>query len=534
MEKRGKVYKKALNKLIHYGVLVPYGSLELYHGRAGDGEEWKVDPWYDNSKNNTGNNNINVVSALSTGGYDVARDFAFSRMKKTGGAPDVYRILTKTDNCYIYNKNIEFLDFNEKQRQEISNSLAVLGDMPIDVLDPVDFQYRDSYASVKAFVDRYQASTLKGGMISYDDMRQLHISYLEKYGRVPSVGLFEQIAGSLNAKFLFARDPHLLMGRFIFETDPTTRRCVSYLNEKQELTLFPINQNYIASWLGANNIIGVMRDVNSATLNRPITPTYIFDKTQIETEDQQKERLQKNEIDFGGVSRLLEGCIGSSKINEFLMGSSTIETMEFFNKNADVKSLLKKDAGLWEGFSIGEHTETVMRVFENTFENELPKELLPFMKLVILSHDLGKGLSKDKKEQKMFTEKVCISMYNKLKIPQNIQNLLLFIIGDSQNYTTEYYVKKNVIAEYMLKQAVDAKLKECFNKSSSDVIDGVVSLCKMLQTCDSGAYTRYGVTRDKKTGIYYRNGNDGFTKGFKPPADLKRQSLVFYEPNEMC
>ena len=149
-----------------------------------------------------------------------------------------------------------------------------------------------------------------------------------------------------------------------------------------------------------------------------------------------------------------------------------------------------------------------------------------------MSHDLGKGVAKDRADIKAKTTQVSRIFFNALSMPPAIQELMLFIINESQSYTTDYYVNKNVVAEYELRRICEKKLTQLFGSSSESLVDGLVGACKMLQTCDSAAYTRYAVTRDSKTGVYYWNGNDRFTQGFKPPVDLQRQQAMFYEPED--
>jgi hypothetical protein len=48
-------------------------------------------------------------------------------------------------------------------------------------------------------------------------------------------------------------------------------------------------------------------------------------------------------------------------------------------------------AGVWEGFTLGEHTETVLRNFDETYADRMPVGLLAPMRLAILTHDIGKN-----------------------------------------------------------------------------------------------------------------------------------------------
>ncbi len=75
--------------------------------------------------------------------------------------------------------------------------------------------------------------------------------------------------------------------------------------------------------------------------------------------------------------------------------------------------------GELERFTLGEHTETVLRMFDETFADVLPAKLLPVMRLIILTHDLGKPEAVrhgKKNDQKEFNLKEGGGFFNELGI----------------------------------------------------------------------------------------------------------------------
>lgn len=524
----------AFEVLVKYGFFIPFDQVEHYHGRANPTlEEWEVDPHFDNSGNNTGNHNIQAVSALSTAEYGIAKDFAMARTMRSGGRPEVYKIVSSDSHAMMFNFRFSMDKLDSNARKEVQSALRVLTSYTINQLDPAKFEDRQDYQNVMNSFKVYFNHKIPSRVISYDTINEIKSVYASNYKNEVNEELFVQIAGALNARYLIWNYPNLLMNKFCNEKDVQKRQNVDVKLHDGKTTLAPVNMHYASSWLDVNHVIGARMGVESATLMRELDANFIFDKTKIATEKQQGDKLQSIINEYGDFARLIGNVSGMKGVDDFLRRADCEGTMNWIKKTPFFANLYEKDAKVWERFTVGEHTETTLRVFENTFEENVPPALVPFMKILLMSHDLGKGIAKDRAEIKTRTAQVSRTFFNALSMPPAIQELMLFIINESQDYTTDFYVNKNVVAEYQLKKLCERKLRELFGQSSESLVDGLVGVCKMLQTCDSGAYTRYAVTRDTDTGVYYWNVNNRFTKGFKTPADMKGMQAEFYEPDEM-
>ena len=100
-------------------------------------------------------------------------------------------------------------------------------------------------------------------------------------------------------------------------------------------------------------------------------------------------------------------------------------------------------------------------------------------------------------------------------------------------YTSAYFIWHNLDAENMLKERCFEVIQDAFDRQPTEAeVGGLVSICKVIQNCDSGAYTRYGVTRDKRRRVFHKNGNDRFTQSFHEPTDLKKRSQHLIDPKE--
>ena len=88
-------------------------------------------------------------------------------------------------------------------------------------------------------------------------------------------------------------------------------------------------------------------------------------------------------------------------------------------------------------------------MFDETFADVLPAKLLPVMRLALLTHDLGKpeaARQGKKKEQKQFNLIEGKKFLDELGIEKDSQTLILGIIGEGQELTSEIFVNRKMRA----------------------------------------------------------------------------------------
>ena len=524
-----KEFQEAYDYLTKIGFLIPFDdNLELYHGRnrgRRETEEWRVDPRFKNGGNLTGNRNVYAISTLSTGTKELAMDFARSRAMSDGGTPEIHRIKTDDKNAMIINRNFSMSRLSPEERSKVTYYLTVLSHFNISELSPADFRDRDAYVAVYKTLKAECTKTY----ICQEDVERVHKKISET--RVVSKKLVEQIAGALNAKQLLISNPSIVIQKFALENEENFRHSFA-VKVGDDIVSAPLNQEYIAAWLAHNHIVGAKSKVYSGTLDENIDAFYLFDLDKINTEKALGEKLQHIMSEYGEFSKAVEN-FASSEVVEFLSTASPRETVEYF---ADVdnkfKTLLKADAGVGEGFSVLEHTESVLRVFEDTFQKDIPPAMIPFMKFALSVHDMGKGWAvKARGNQKTFNDKACQLLTTQLNIDKKYSDLIRFVIGESQQYTTYYYVYKDLSALDKLKERCFDVLSQAFGDTPSpEMIDGLVGVCTMMQTCDSGAYTPQGIIRDSKSNLYYRGVNARFQQSFQEPPDLQKRAQHLKDP----
>lgn len=554
---------EAIENLERIGIFTPMSNLELYHGRdpSGDKEEWSVKSDFSNSGNNTGNWNVNAIDALNTGDFVTARDFAvertlrkirkdraidydqwsikkreFRRSIEEGEIPiGVHRIISSDPNAIIISS-----EYSKSEQERISQAIIPL--LP-KILEgsPVDFKYRDT---VPLFLETINEdfNRKNKGYVSQEEIPQileklkLRIQQSNNPQAFIDEDFVKQVAGSINSRFLLRFTPVSLIHKFAISKSDTFKAAFS--SETGDIIRqLPINRDFIARFLKSNHIVGLKTRVDSATLDRNISNTILFDLTKVNTVEKIKQKEQTFEKVFGEFSQEMNKSLESSKSHPLVKllsenyYASPEEIIEEAKKVTGFENHFDKDAGNWEKFTLGEHTETVLRMFDETYADVLPAKLLPIMRLIILTHDLGKPEAAQmgrKSEQKEFNIKEGSRFLNELGIENNLKELILGIIGQGQEITSDVFVKKNKKSNEL--RQYSRELLDKIKKVGSGSLEGeemaIYFISFMLQNSDSGAYTDYAVTR-RRGGLWFRN-YPSFNKSLKTNS-LDRRSAFLKE-----
>lgn len=563
-QEKQESFEKAVEVLVRLNALIPADSRTLYHGRVSKPDDlgtWQVDSSYQNAGLQENHGNLNIVNGLSTtpdlktaAMYARGRARTLNKIANKNGEeeyiPEYYEIKPESSGLYILN-NFDFKvsKLTDEERKEYFSALNVFMNYEPTELAPIKFEHRENIGDIyKSLSERlvekinsYEAGKITERLLTKADIDEVVNVLLEKKSDEYLNELAYEIAGALNAREMLAINPSVLVSKLTFKSEDAFDEI-----ENSEIYIFgndgirykvPVSREYVASWLVNNRIIGISKDVLEIGINN----CFIFDLEKINTDKALGDRLQSIMAEFGEFSEIAKEGLKDEQLQEFLEISSPEETMEVFRANPKFKRNFDLWSGVWENFSIGEHTETTMRVFEDSFARTIPKELAPFFKIALACHDIGKGVVNDTmynspnklaaidEETKSVAKEFC-EYYNMSEAGKNI---LVFAIVEGQKYTSAYYIRKNQEALEMLKQRGKEVLAENLKREPTEAeVSGLVSVCKIIQACDSGAYTRYGITRNEKTGEYYRNGNDMFTKSFHTPTDMRKRAQRMIEPNE--
>jgi len=438
----------------------------------------------------------------------------YRRQIRAGEIPiEIHRIISSDPNAIIISS-----EYSKSEQERISQAIIPL--LP-KILEgsPVDFKYRDTVPLFLATIN--EDFNLKNkGYVSQEEIPQileklkLRIQQSNNPQAFIDEDFVKQVAGSINSRFLLRFTPVSLIHKFAISKSDTFKAAFS--SETGDIIRqLPINRDFIARFLKSNHIVGLKTRVDSATLDRNISNTILFDLTKVNTEEKIKQKEQTFEKVFGEFSQEMNKSLESSKSHPLVKllsenyYASPEEIIEEAKKVTGFENHFDKDAGNWEKFTLGEHTETVLRMFDETYADVLPAKLLPIMRLIILTHDLGKPEAAQegkKNEQKGFNLKEGSRFLNELGIENNLKELILGIIGQGQEITSDVFVKKNKKSNEL--RQYSRELLDKIKKVGSGSLEGeemaIYFMSFMLQNSDSGAYTDYAVTR-RRGGLWFRN-----------------------------
>ncbi len=520
--------RAARAKLVELGV-AEYAK-NMYHGRAGNGEEWKVDPSYDNTKN--GNFNINKQSGLYVGDQRLATFYAnYEESSNPDLTAEVHKIVSYDDNAIILDLTFEYATLTDEQRQEFRQAMKVLGNFGISQANPIKYEYKDAVEPVKQKIEQCKiknhfsllnvndikgiTSELKNG----DILKQVfgnQINKLEKF-------VLDSV-GALNTKITFERVPSLLKRVFYAYQDGETEYQFEdpITNEK---TNIPINHDYISAWCAENGIIGTRYETTQSRIGIPFQACHIFDLKKIMTEKQYGTMLSNMFQNYGEITNTLANLFGGNREIEklFAIGNSE-EILAFIKQDQRCKELFEKSAHVWQGWNVGQHTQAVLNFFDDYYQIDVDERLRPFIKLCLLTHDIGKG-NLDKNLYRDFIDCKTIetqlnlqsapAVFDALQLAPEYRKLINFVIADSQSFTS------NIVLENGDRKALYTQLKDAcqvayvnaFGKNpTNEEVNALRHICVILQECDSGAYTRYATIRE--SGKSVDGGDDNFTNSF--------------------
>lgn len=412
-----------------------------------------------------------------------------------------------SDSGVIIDGNAYFVkkQENDENQEEIRLAIIQLLKDRLSFFAPVPYEYQEW---CKAILDAIYSVAGEQGLI-YGNMKDevvkkvinvgghMHHS-LGGGGDVSFGGTIDQIIGAYNSYVLLTSSLY----KTLDEVSKSKADTLSILiSDKHEDVL--INRNYISSVLDNFDIVG-LEDENCIK---------ILDKDRILTKEalNEKQKRQKSYQCFNSVVNCLSAR--DDERSKVLFNGTTAEIIDFFSKDELFGSLLKLNSGVWEGFTIKQHTESVMRWFDINYKHYLPEDMAAYMKLVFLLHDIGKGKAyREGRPQKEYNIQEADRILSAMQFSEEFKEVTLFLIGASQRYTSLYYIHKN----YDAKEEFEVQARKIAKKHLKDSADAAYvlwDLASVLQNCDSGSYTLKGITRNND-GSYYFNGNGSWGRSF--------------------
>lgn len=531
---------KALRTLAQVGLLTPLSEIETFHGRVrykNKDDIWQVDPAFVNHGNTTNNLNINQRSTLYTSERDVAESFARARKQEMSWKNDpdelqeeVHRIVSADPDASIINFSFDYSKLSPEDKQRYLAALRTLA-ISISKGSPVDFSERDSIISLQNVIDQLQ----KPLIISEDVAEIANLAGISE-----KVAL--QLTSGHNAHQLMQTNPAYLVHNLLEQrADIYVENKIPVIDgEKKDL---PINLEYVQRYLRTAHIVGAEGSVDSDTLNKKIRSVYFFDLSKIGTQEQIVKKQEEIKQLLGGLIDKLpkipkDRNEDGQALFEVLedLHAKPEKIIEAAKKVKGYDEIFNMDAGNWEGFTTGEHTETVLRNFDENFADQIPAEYLYIMRLAILVHDIGKPIAAakgEKRKQKEYNLAQAEHFLTQIGVDEKSKKLLTAIIGDGVDLIFPIRMNRNNPKpnEDMHNLATNT-LKEYLG--SDDVteqqINAFIAMCDMLQTCDGGAYTSIAVTRREGKG-WFRNA-PSYNESFAPPIQPGKRDIQYRNHNQ--
>lgn len=445
-----------------------------------------------------------------------------------GLCAEIHEIVTADIDATLLDFSFDETKLDDEARAKYLEALKVLA-LPFTEGSPVSFNDRDK---VRPFVAAVRQVKKSDYLLSSDVAELASTANIDE-----RVAL--QLASAFNTRRIAQERPSYLVSELLKRPSDIFAANLEFNGVQQEV---PLNLEYVQRFLREAHVVGVKQRVSSITLCHDITSVSFFDlekTTTVKGLDAEREGTWQR---LGGMATALSQFNrGEEQPKQPLMHLLTDvyakpeRLVDAAKKVEGYEAIFEGDAGNWEGFTLAEHTETVLRNFDESFAENLPVELLAPMRLAILSHDLGKPIAAargEKHKQMEYNVAQAADFLGKLGVEDKLKGLLLAVIGEGEHLAFQTEVRgAGEPAKNAMKKLATKTMMEFYDSESvtDEQINGFTEMCKMLQVCDGGAYTSMAITRQTTKGsVHYRNA-PSFNGSFAQPVGFGRRTIRLRE-----
>lgn len=437
---------------------------------------------------------------------------------------EIHQIVLDDPDASAINLKFNHEKLTDENKQRYEKALAALL-LPITEGAPVDF---DSRTQVEPVMEEIMAQ--KKNLISSDEVNEI----AQKTGVDAQVVL--RLASAYNSRRMAAFKPKYLAYQLLGRPEDIITDTFDMDGQKQEI---PINLEYAQRYFRAAHIVAAKQSMNSITLNRDSVPTFsFFDLEKVGTRDQLEEKKREMEEKMGGLLPHLPDLLkseASGPTQELLLllddaYAKPEKIIEAAKKINGYEEIFDKDIGVKEGFTLGEHTETVLRNFDENFADVIPVEYLPLLRLTLLAHDLGKPKAVEqgeKENQQEYNQIAAREFLNTIGVGEKIIDLVTAIITDGSRLV--FALQKNSEKQPLetMRSFAQETLKHYLGSAevSEAQIRAFIGMCKIVQLCDGGAYTSMAITRREGKGRFRNKAS--FNDSFAPPIGPGKRDIKY-------
>lgn len=511
---------RAYETLERLGVLSPADDVEMYHGemlaegsKKEDGYILRIDPLYEYEPEYRYKNFCCLRQAFfCTDSPEMAQKIVARRWGQVSDSRlKVWQIIPSERDMYIVDLEKDVYELDKDKSKEYDKAISTL--MPPLLFDfserEVAHDYTDALNNIIA--------EEKSGYISRDSINKL----VERFGE-EAADTIQAIAARANSWLLTRFHLPMSVGRF---TDSESKIDTIKDNGRECL----IDNEYIGFLLSHMRIIGGKQSQRMGYGPKQLCydEVILFDLDHIASVEEEEQERANTTREFGRIAAKLscEDNCETSNIYQLIKSNPYIgahELIEEASKTLGYEELYEKSVGVWERFSLKEHTKTVMHLADKNYLDRLPYELIPITKLAILVHDIGKPIcveeNGNKNAQKEYNLHYAKDFLEKNNVDSKTIDLIISLIGDGQDLVHDLVVNGNESADdEILKLGRHAMVKYFGDnkKATEDDARAYEYICHIIQICDGAAYTSMGITQSDEYHVAHRN-HDTFGRSFHP------------------
>ncbi len=188
--------------------------------------------------------------------------------------------------------------------------------------------------------------------------------------------------------------------------------------------------------------------------------------------------------------------------------------------SVDLGEIYSADAGVWEGYTIGEHTVMMMQQFERYFcGKRLPVNFdRGIFRLMLVLHDIGKPKAiahGDKSEQHIYTISMMTDIFNTLAISKKYKNIAVALIEED---SLGEYIRGNIDIDVTAQRINRLAIRTEMDK------EDFFELLTIFYRCDAGSYTLDAGGKESLDYLFIFN-HEQLVLSFAPDALVKMQEL---------
>ena len=395
---------------------------------------------------------------------------------------------------------------------------ALLQILPARISEVLPFAFEDRHR-IDQLAETFMAKT--GSYISGSEIDQAIKANPPSHAQ----GL-RQIATSINARIFLLLNPIEAANQMMDSPDEGFE--IQFKHQP-----IPISSDYIKSAFQSLGVVGLIGDMNSGTLKERVDGVVsLFDLEEVDKAELIQEQKQEAISQMWQTGEALQAALaGDSPLLKLLNNNlhaspqAVVETAALVD---GFKEIFEASTGVWEGFSLAEHTETVLRNYADYFADSLPVPMQNVLKLALLTHDLGKPIVRahnirDKSLEHVSNIHWSAKFLEKIGLGDKAIKYIHHLFEANQEYAAIYLDSSSSSFEPIRARAKVA-LEQIDVRATAEAIEGFLKATSILFACDSGAYTAKATTRNER-GQSYRN-YDSFGNSFDAGSDklkLKRR-----------